>query len=216
MNKTTRRAIPIMVLLSLVLPGVSVTAPIKDSTIAIKSDSKEETFNVADNMILTYTTKESIMTIHKEPQVPIKPISRGVNVDVNTYNTFKVTAYDLSHNDCGKHPWEKDYGITATGLSIKGKDIRDRYIAVDPRIIPYNSKVFMVFPREMNLVKTLDGEEVNLNGIYTAVDTGGAIKGYRIDLFMGEDTKEDYYKKLVLDFGVRRVKVYKLGENDND
>ncbi|NLW63076.1 MAG: hypothetical protein GX052_03080 [Syntrophomonadaceae bacterium] len=48
-----------------------------------------------------------------------------------------------------------------------------RTIAVDPSVIPLRSKVYV----------TCDSWP-NINGIYIAEDTGGLIKGYRIDLFM--------------------------------
>lgn len=50
-------------------------------------------------------------------------------------------------------------------------------IAVDPRVIPLGSKVLLTFH---------DEAYKRYNGVYTARDTGGAIKGYKIDLFMGD------------------------------
>ena len=66
-------------------------------------------------------------------------------------------------------------------------------IAVDPKVIPLSSKVELIF----------DDEYSHLNDIYIARDTGGAIKGKRIDLFMGDGVD----KKVVTDFGKRKVKV---------
>jgi len=48
-----------------------------------------------------------------------------------------------------------------------------RTIAVDPSVIPLRSKVYV----------TCDTWP-SINGVYIAEDTGGLIKGYRIDLFM--------------------------------
>lgn len=50
-------------------------------------------------------------------------------------------------------------------------------IAVDPRVIPLGSKVLMLFH---------DESHKRFNGVYTARDTGGAIKGNIIDLYMGD------------------------------
>lgn len=50
-------------------------------------------------------------------------------------------------------------------------------IAVDPRVIPLGSKVLLLFK---------DESYKRYNGVYTARDTGGAIKGHIIDLFMGD------------------------------
>ena len=72
-------------------------------------------------------------------------------------------------------------GITATG-------IRATYgvVAVDPRVIPLGSKVY-----------------IPGYGVALAADTGGAIKGYKIDLCM-----ESYAE--CMQFGRRNVTVYVL------
>lgn len=76
-------------------------------------------------------------------------------------------------------------GITATGLDIRKST--PKIIAVDPKVIPLHSKVELI----------VDGKSW---GIYTAADTGGAIKGHRIDILM--DNESDAYA-----FGVKRVTV---------
>ena len=50
-------------------------------------------------------------------------------------------------------------------------------IAVDPKVIPLGSKVLLLFENESYR---------RYNGVYTARDTDGAIKGNIIDLFMGD------------------------------
>lgn len=65
-------------------------------------------------------------------------------------------------------------------------------IAVDPNVIPLGSKVRLYFE---------DEQAQQYNGIYTAVDTGAAINGNRIDLFFGQQNEE------ALEFGVRKAKL---------
>ena len=77
--------------------------------------------------------------------------------------------------------------ITATGTKA-----RVGAIAVDPKVIPYGTKMFIV---------TEDGQYVY--GEATAEDCGGLIKGNRIDLFF--DTVEECYA-----FGARMCQVYFL------
>lgn len=98
-----------------------------------------------------------------------------------------ATAYDLSYASCGKHPGDRGYGITASGTKA-----RPGVVSVDPRVIPLGTKLY---------IESLDG--TNDYGFATAEDTGGAIKGNRIDLFFtsGEACKQ---------FGRRKVKVYIL------
>src|SRR5699024_1076305 len=77
---------------------------------------------------------------------------------VGVGKTFRVqaTAYTPNCNGCS--------GFTSTGLNVKGKQ-HQRVIAVDPSVIPLGSRVW-----------------VEGYGEAIAADTGGAIKGNRIDV----------------------------------
>lgn len=92
-----------------------------------------------------------------------------------TSRNFKATAYDLSVASCGKSPSHPAYGITASGFDLKGKTLEDRYIAVDRSKIKLGSEVHIEFFEPYT----------HLTGYYTAVDTGGAIKGNKVDIFFG-------------------------------
>lgn len=110
----------------------------------------------------------------------------------------EVTAYDLSEASCNKGMSHPDYGITASGVSLKGQTLESaRAIAVDPNIIPLGSKVRLQFD---------DPKWQHLNGVYTAVDTGGAIKGNHIDLFFG-DFQSATPSREAMDFGRRTAKL---------
>ena len=104
-----------------------------------------------------------------------------------------VTAYDLSPKSCGKYEGEEGYGVTASGVDLSGHSLWSaRAIAVDPNVIPLGSKVRIMFE---------DEDAQQYNGIYTAIDTGAAINGNRIDIFFGNATNE------ALNFGVRKAKL---------
>ena len=104
-----------------------------------------------------------------------------------------VTAYDLSPESCGKYEGEEGYGVTASGVDLSGHSLWSaRAIAVDPNVIPLGSKVRIMFE---------DEDVQQYNGIYTAIDTGAAINGNRIDIFFGNATNE------ALNFGVRKAKL---------
>lgn len=92
-----------------------------------------------------------------------------------------ATAYDACVLCCGKTD-----GITRTGTKARA----GRTIAVDPSVIPLGSKIYIP---ELGLV-------------FTAEDTGGKIKGNRIDIYM--ETHEE-----ATEFGIQRnLKAYVLEE----
>lgn len=113
--------------------------------------------------------------------------------------TFKVTGYDLSYQSCGKMPSHPAYGITASGKSLKNHSRESAMaVAVDPRYITIGSKLLLVF----------HGDKKTYTGIYTAVDTGSAIKGNKLDLFFGDTG--NYVSQEVVSFGVSAAEVYLL------
>lgn len=68
-------------------------------------------------------------------------------------------------------------GRTAIGDNLSGETWDSAMvIAVDPNIIPLGSQVRIAFH---------DEAWQHLNGVYTASDTGGAINGHIIDVFLG-------------------------------
>ena len=99
-----------------------------------------------------------------------------------------ATAYEAGPRSTGKRPGDKGYGITASGARAKRGTV-----AVDPRVIPLGTKLY---------VKSLT-PGVPDYGFAIAQDTGGAIKGNKIDLFM--DTVWE-----CMQFGRRPVMVYIL------
>ena len=113
-------------------------------------------------------------------------IGNGVIVtadgEVLTYSRkekFRATAY--THTDAGCDM------TTATGTTV-----RVGAIAVDPRLIPYGTRMFIV---------SNDGKYIY--GIATAEDCGGGIKGDQVDLYF-PTTKECFQ------FGKRAVTIYFL------
>lgn len=112
--------------------------------------------------------------------------SRG-NTRYKKAITMVATAYDLSYKSTGKRPGDKYYGITASGTKA-----RVGAVAVDPKVIPLGTKLY---------VESLDNTKDY--GFCIAEDTGGAIKNNKIDLFFNTASE-------VKNFGRRKVKVYIL------
>lgn len=105
-----------------------------------------------------------------------------------------ATAYESGPLSTGKRPGMKGYGITATGTRA-----RRGVVAVDPKFIPLGTKLY---------IKSLD-PDIPDYGYAKAEDTGGAIKGARIDLYM--DTVYECFQ-----FGRRKVMVFILPADTPD
>lgn len=116
----------------------------------------------------------------KEEETPVReektPVKEEKEEEKQASKTFTVTstAYTADCAGCS--------GYTATGINLKANPDA-KVIAVDPSIIPLGSTVF-----------------VEGYGYAKAGDTGGAIKGKKIDVFV--PTKQE-----ALSWGVRTVKV---------
>jgi uncharacterized protein YabE (DUF348 family) len=100
-------------------------------------------------------------------------VSRGAT-DTGIEYYVNTTAYTADCNGCSGH--------TATGINLRANP-NMKVIAVDPRIIPLGTKVY-----------------VEGYGYAVAADTGSAIKGYKIDVFFASSA--DAYR-----WGVRKVKI---------
>lgn len=123
------------------------------------------------------------------------------NQPLSTSQIFTVTAYDLSVQSCGKEIGHPNYGLTASGFNLTGLSRTDAMsIAVDTQVIPMGSQVQVTF---------VDTNYAQYNGIYTARDTGGAIKGYKIDLFMG-DFQSNEASQEAINFGTPKAEVIVL------
>lgn len=151
----------------------------------IKEDGKEVSRSLIDEAIVKEPTKK-IVSVGTKVVVAsaannTKATAKAASVSRNNSapsggKEFYVTAtaYTAGCSGCS--------GITATGINLKANP-NLKVIAVDPSVIPLGSKVW-----------------VEGYGHAVAGDTGGAIKGNRIDLHV--PTKQAAYN-----FGKRKVKV---------
>lgn len=86
------------------------------------------------------------------------------------YRKMRVWATWYSPRSAGKPAWSPGYGITSVGLRA-----RRGIIAVDPRVIPYWTQIY-----------------VPGYGVGIAADTGGGIIGNWIDLAFADDEPPDW------------------------
>lgn len=97
---------------------------------------------------------------------------------------YTLTAYCACSKCCGV--WANGYTATGTWAT------EGRTIAVDPDVIPYGSRVTLIWP---------DGTQHS----YIAEDCGSGIQGNRIDVFFADHETARY-------FGVQRAMAYLEGE----
>lgn len=116
-------------------------------------------------------------------------VRNGVEYRFTRVITVQATAYTAGPESTGKSPGHPLYGITRSGLPVEVG-----HIAVDPRIIPLLTSVY---------VEGLDSRGALFDGVYLATDTGSSIRGNRIDIYF--ENVED-----ALWFGRRQMKVYIL------
>jgi uncharacterized protein YabE (DUF348 family) len=107
-------------------------------------------------------------------RVLVAQVSRGSMPSGGKEFYVSSTAYTAGCNGCS--------GITATGINLRANP-NVKVIAVDPRIIPLGTKVY-----------------VEGYGYAIAADKGSAIKGYKIDVFF--PNLSDAYR-----WGNRKVKI---------
>lgn len=124
-------------------------------------------------------------TVTLEPQNEVAYVGCGGSFVGKDGVTYKYSYYiDVVATCYGKADGSGNF--TATG-----KPVKEGYIAVDPTVIPYGTKCYVT------------GSYADL-GICYAEDTGGGIKGNRIDVYK-EGTLQD-----LLQFGRRNMRVYIL------
>jgi len=115
--------------------------------------------------------------------------SRGDVVRYSKVLNMRATSYTASYADTGKKPGDKGFGITYTGVKA-----RKGIIAVDPKVIPLGTKVYV----------EVAGNTPDY-GYAVAADIGSAIKGDLIDLYFDDQATVNRW-------GCKRVKVYILDE----
>ncbi|MCM2535809.1 LysM peptidoglycan-binding domain-containing protein [Neobacillus pocheonensis] len=140
---------------------------------AVTENQEKPAVQTASESSLTPTKAETAPAPAPAVQAP-KPAPAAPAVKAAKEIIVKATAYTASCAGCS--------GTTATGINIKANP-NAKVIAVDPNVIPLGSKVY-----------------VEGFGEATAADTGGAIKGNRIDIFIPSEHD-------AINFGVKQLKV---------
>lgn len=143
------------------------------SVASIKSANNLKSNIIKPNQKLK-VTKKAVAKAKAKAKAAKKAPSRSDNDTILKEITVSASAYTAGCNGCS--------GITSTGINLK-KNPGLKVIAVDPRVIPLGSKVY-----------------VEGYGYAIAGDTGGAIKGNKIDVFIPT-------KSAALKWGRKTVKI---------
>jgi 3D (Asp-Asp-Asp) domain-containing protein len=137
----------------------------------------------------------NVLKEFRKQYILVKPIHPEESMNSNT---FLVTAYDLSFQSTGKTKSHPAYGISRSGVNLRGLNWKSaKAISADPNVIPLGSRV---------LIEFIDDNYQKYNAVYLNVDTGNGVKNYHIDFFMG-DFQSYKPNKETNNFGVTRAKV---------
>ncbi|PEN61633.1 3D domain-containing protein [Bacillus wiedmannii] len=164
----------------------------KVNDITNQLNQKEEQLKAAEKKVSELASRPVASSMPKkiqsEPKEEIKEeekVEEGKTVQNVNWKNFIATAY-TTHANGDEFSAAKWGDLTASGTSVK----QGRTIAVDKNVIPLGSRVEIQFPSEYSY----------LNGTYIAEDTGNAIKGNKIDVYL--DSIE-----VANQFGIRDIKL---------
>jgi len=144
-------------------------------SLALSGDSHNvKVASVSNNQTPANTQTTNRQTTNKQTTNTQPSTSQSTQQSSGKTMTVTATAYTPNCAGCS--------GVTATGINVKANP-NMKVIAVDPRVIPLGSKVW-----------------VEGYGTAIAGDTGGAIKGNRIDLLMPNNSQANSW-------GVRTVTI---------
>ncbi|WP_017811439.1 G5 and 3D domain-containing protein [Paenibacillus shenyangensis] len=134
-------------------------------------------------------SESSVSTVH------LQALSGEGNYPVNPVKSYRyelaaeLTAYTAGVESTGKQPGDSGYGVTASGAMVK----EGQTVSVDPTVIPMGWWMYI--------------EGV---GYRKAEDTGSAIKGSKIDIYMDKlDAARSFGRK-------SGIKVYVIGPDKPD
>ena len=157
----------------------------KELDFLLKQEKSKVTYLEKDiqDMLLEKFKEIEVKTLSKAPKIkptvpkePLVETKKEASSNKELIGTFEATAYTDNVQSQGK--W---VGQTATG-----RKPQVGVIAVDPKVIPLNTKLY-----------------VEGYGEAVAGDVGGAIKGKRVDLFHNTQSE-------CKSFGRRKVKIWRL------
>lgn len=160
-----------------------------ESTEIITTDEPKEVLNSVEPTL--ETTEEAIVEATSEPieEATIENENSNSDLNLTSLGEFLLTAYCSCEICCDEYALNRPVDENGNEIvygAIGVELIAGVSIAVDPKVIPYRSEV------------VIDGKT------YIAHDTGGAIKGNRIDVYHNNHEE-------ALNFAMRNAEVFIVG-----
>ncbi|MGG0286556.1 LysM peptidoglycan-binding domain-containing protein [Peribacillus butanolivorans] len=158
-------------------------ATYKDEAASVKPEQPAAPTEQAKPAVSAEQTKPAAPAEQAKPAAPAEKAEKEKTVsnsestnqsDIEKEITVRATAYTADCQGCS--------GTTATGIDLKANP-NAKVISVDPSVIPLGSKVY-----------------VEGYGYATAADTGSAIKGNKVDIFIPNEQD-------AINWGVKNVKL---------
>ncbi len=137
------------------------------------TSSEDEQVEVTTEAEVNHQEQETA-NVEEETTTVEEEVTTSVNESAGQTMTMEATAYTAYCEGCS--------GVTRTGIDLRANP-NQKVVAVDPNVIPLGSRVY-----------------VEGYGEAIAGDTGGAIKGHKIDLYV--KTKDEAFQ-----FGRQNVQV---------
>jgi uncharacterized protein YabE (DUF348 family)/3D (Asp-Asp-Asp) domain-containing protein len=126
-----------------------------------REDGLEVSRSAVENVVVQ-TARDEITAVGTLPELKTLNTPDG---PVQYWRVLKMRSVSYKPSSAGRDPGDPLYGITATGQRL-----RKGLVAVDPKIIPLGTSLY-----------------VPGYGLAVAADTGGAVQGLVIDLGYGDD-----------------------------
>lgn len=164
-------------------PGTTIQLPKPDTQPAPPAEVSKQNAVPATKPVQTQKQPES-KSVTAQSASPVVKTPDGQALPVERVIPAKASAYSAAASENGGY----------AGLDYFGNPLKVGSIAVDPKVIPLGSTVYITGYKTQGLPA---------NGmIARAVDIGGAVKGSKVDLFVPGGHAHN--------FGIQNVKVYVL------
>jgi len=131
-------------------------------TVSVYENMKQETINLAKEKAREEIQKQQELEVARQKEKEQVTVSRNDYNPVAYESYFEVTFYTAGYESTGKNKGDKAYGITASGTTVQ-----ENKTAACPKSMEFGTKLY------------IEGL-----GYRVCEDRGGAIKDFRLDIYV--------------------------------